>query len=387
MGSTFNSFKFDLVSIILIFFLISRVIIDRSGLGGIIGIMVVGVFLLFVIYKQKMPKFLISMALIFTLLILYGFLNAYYLYNQPLYSMRGVIRYFTYFAIFIFAYYSKLSSRSLYNIYTVIVVAQSALATYQVLFLGMERPPGTFINSNHFSYFLIPYFSLTLFVYNKYFIAAFVFLLSAFLGGMGGVICLLLILLVYFAQYSSKKQKKWAIVLFPLLLFASAYLMQDRLKELEDITTVSDRIDAERGGGGSSLVWRIVTWNLMFDELTDKNGVYTGLGLEYASLASPYFLQSSIREPHNDYLRVLLELGVFGLIVFVFIIYYVLRNFLRIAKMLNSKLYFSIYASILALSIGLIVGNIIVLSTLFWFLLTIIGVARREEVDYRHVIG
>jgi len=58
------------------------------------------------------------------------------------------------------------------------------------------------------------------------------------------------------------------------------------------------------------LLWRIVTWKLMVEELVEKKGLIFGQGIDYASLASPYFLSASIREPHNDYVRNLLEFGI-----------------------------------------------------------------------------
>ncbi|MGX7835506.1 hypothetical protein ACWKSR_10180, partial [Campylobacter fetus subsp. venerealis] len=90
--SIFHIFKLDLFSFLLVFILIARIFIDRSDLGGIIGVLLIGSFLLFIIYKQKLPKYLLGISFVFTLLIAYAFFNAFYLYNQPIYSLRGVVR-------------------------------------------------------------------------------------------------------------------------------------------------------------------------------------------------------------------------------------------------------------------------------------------------------
>jgi O-antigen ligase len=243
----------------------------------------------------------------------------------------------------------------------------------------MSRPSGTFINSNHFSYFLVPYFSILLIVYRKYLPAFFVFLLSAFLGGMGGVISLLLVILLFLLHYAKRWQKLVAIFLFPFFLAGAGLLMQNRIRELTDVANISQRLAEGQAGGGSSLVWRVVTWKLMYDELVEKDGLYTGMGLEYASLVSPYFLESSIREPHNDYLRVLLEFGLFGFLFFLYALFYALRKMRRKALDQNSTAYYSIYAALAAIFLGMIVGNIVVLNTLWWLLLSIIAILHKDE--------
>lgn len=170
-----------------------------------------------------------------------------------------------------------------------------------------------------------------------------------------------------------------AILLFPVFIAGAGFLMQNRVKELTDVTAVSERLAENQAGGGSSLVWRIVTWKLMYDELVEKDGLYSGMGLEYASLVSPYFLESSIREPHNDYLRVLLEFGLFGFALFLYALYYGLYKLRKNAIKQNSSYYYAIYAALAAIYLGMIVGNIVVLNTLWWLLLTIIAIIHKGE--------
>lgn len=356
-----------------------RVIVDRSGLGAIIGLSLLGGFFLLLAFKLKLPKYLLLYSSLFVFLVGYAFINASIIHGEPLYTVRGVIRYFSYFAVFILAYYSKISFKQLFQLYTIIVIIESTIAVFQYLFLGMGRPSGTFINSNHFSYFLVPYFAILLIVYKNFFPAFLVFLLSAFLGGMGGVISLLLVLFLFLAHYARRWQKIVAILLFPIFVVGAGFLMQNRVKELTDVTAISERLAENQAGGGSSLVWRIVTWKLMYDELVEKDGLYTGMGLEYASLISPYFLESSIREPHNDYIRILLEFGLFGSILFLYGMYYGLFRLRRNAIEQNSSLYYATYAGLAGIYLGMIVGNIVVLSTLWWLVLAIIAVMHKDE--------
>ncbi|WP_339923266.1 O-antigen ligase family protein [uncultured Cyclobacterium sp.] len=371
--------KWDFFSVLLMALLFLRVFMDRSGLGAIIGLALLGGFFLLLVFKLKIPKYLLFYSSLFFLLVGYAFLNAVVLHGEPIFTFRGVIRYFSYFSIFIVAYYSKVSFKQIFNLYTVIVIIQSTLAIYQFLVLGMARPSGTFINSNHFSYFLVPYFSILLIIYKKYLPALFVFLLSSFLGGMGGVISLLLVVFLFLSHYAKRWQKIVAIFLFPIFIGAAGFLMQNRVKELTDVTTISDRLAENQAGGGSSLVWRIVTWKLMYDELLEKDGLYTGMGLEYASLISPYFLESSIREPHNDYVRILLEFGLFGLVLFLFAMFYGLNRVKKNADEEHSHFYYAIYAALAAIFLGMIVGNIVVLSTLWWLLLSIIAIIHKGD--------
>lgn len=371
--------QWDFFSVLLVVLLFFRILVDRSGLGAAVGLALLGGFFLLLLFKLSIPKYLLFYTGFFFLLIGYAFFNAVYLHNQPFFSIRGVVRYFSYFAVFILAYYSKVSFRQIFMLYTLVVLLESMLAVFQFLFMGMERPSGTFINSNHFSYFLVPYFAILLIVYRQYFFSFFVFLFSAFLGGMGGVISLLLVLFLFMLRYARRWQKILAIFVFPFFLAGAAFLMQNRIRELTDVTSITERLAENQAGGGSSLVWRVVTWKLMYDELVAKDGLYTGMGLEFASLASPYFLESSIREPHNDYIRILLEFGIFGLIMFLFALYYALSRMRRASIKYDSNTYFAIYASLAAIFLGMIVGNIVVLNTLWWLLLAIIAIKHKEE--------
>ncbi|GAB2994692.1 hypothetical protein GCM10027284_11610 [Cyclobacterium sediminis] len=196
---------------------------------------------------------------------------------------------------------------------------------------------------------------------------------------MGGVISLLLVLFLFLSHYARRWQKVVAILVFPVFIAGAGFLMQNRVKELTDVTAISERLAENKAGGGSSLVWRIVTWKLMYDELVEKDGLYTGMGLEYASLISPYFLESSIREPHNDYLRILLEFGLLGFILFLYGMYYGLFRIRKNAIEQSSSYYYAIYAALAAIYLGMIVGNIVVLSTLWWLFLTIIAIMHKEE--------
>ncbi|WP_460513169.1 O-antigen ligase family protein [Cyclobacterium sediminis] len=371
--------QWDFFSVLIMVLLFLRVLVDRAGFGAVIGLALLGCFFLLLIFKLKLPKYLLLYSSLFFILIGYAFINASVIHGEPLYTIRGVIRYFSYFAMFILAYYSKVSFKQIFLLYTIIVLIESALAFVQFLFMGMPRPSGTFINSNHFSYFLVPYFSILLIVYKRYISAFFIFLLSAFLGGMGGVISLLLVLFLFLSHYARRWQKVVAILVFPVFIAGAGFLMQNRVKELTDVTAISERLAENKAGGGSSLVWRIVTWKLMYDELVEKDGLYTGMGLEYASLISPYFLESSIREPHNDYLRILLEFGLLGFILFLYGMYYGLFRIRKNAIEQSSSYYYAIYAALAAIYLGMIVGNIVVLSTLWWLFLTIIAIMHKEE--------
>ena len=373
--------QLDFFSVLIIVLLFLRVLVDRSGFGAVIGLALLGCFFLLLVFKLKLPKYLLLYSSLFFVLIGYAFINATLIHGEPLYTIRGVIRYFSYFAIFILVYYSKISFKQIFQLYTLIVLIESILAIFQFLLLGKERPSGTFINSNHFSYFLVPYFSILLIVYKKYIPAFLVFLLSAFLGGMGGVISLLLVLFLFLSHYAKRWQKVASILVFPIFIVVAGLLMQNRVKELADVSAISERLAENQAGGGSSLVWRVVTWKLMYDELVEKDGLYSGMGLEYASLVSPYFLESSIREPHNDYLRILLEFGLFGFALFLYALYHGLFKLRKNALEQNSSYYYALYAAMAAIYLGMIVGNIVVLNTLWWLLLSVIAIMHKEEKE------
>ncbi|UCZ56527.1 O-antigen ligase family protein [Desulfurispirillum indicum] len=356
-----------------------RAFVDRLGFGFAVGIILLAIFVLRMAILKSFSRKILFIFMLFVLPITYGFIVAVYNFELPFYSMRGVIRFLLYFAVFFIAYYSNLSINSLYKAYTLVVIVQIVSCLFQYFVMEVDRRLyGTLINSNHVSYLIVPYFSLCLVYYRQYVRSFFIFLFGVFLGGMGGAISLLIVSILYFLFTVRLKYKLLGALALSVFITIAVSTQTERIDEqVQGMSNIHERIETGRPGGSGSLLWRVVTWRLMVDELVERGGLVQGMGIEYASLASPYFLSASIREPHNDYVRVLLEFGVIGLVLYVSLALKLVFFFLKVAR--YSALARSMLFALIALSAAQFVGNILTQSTLWWFIAAIIGVYLRER--------
>lgn len=352
-----------------------RSLVDRLELGAFVAAAMLGLATLAVLHSQALPRRTMAFLLTLSLLIGWGYANAVHIHGQPLFSLRGVIRYATYIAVLVTAYLYRPRLSHLFGVYTFVVAAQIALTLFQKFVLGFEqRPPGSLINSNHVSYLLVPYFSLALFYFRAYFRAALAMVFSLYLGGLGGFLALLVISIGFVFTRGTAALKLGSVLLAPLFLAIALGVLSERIQEQSDIIDVQSRMEEDRAGGGGSLVWRLVTWKAMLGELREKQSELTGQGLEYASMASPYFLSASPLEPHNDYLRVWLELGLFGLILYILVYWWAAVQLIKSSRHFFAGLGAPLGWTLVSLGIAQLVGNIITQSTLWWFFFAFAGI-------------
>jgi len=367
-------------SIFILLLLVLRVVFDRAELGMYVTVALYMYLFVRIIMISKIDERVFKALCIVFLLVLWGYIVAVEKYEEPIYSLRGGGRYLSYFAILYLIFYSKINQRALYAVYTWLLLLQLFSSLYFKAYIGFEgRPPGTLINSNHVSYLLVPYLAISLFCYKKYLNSFFVFVFSLYLGGLGGFVACVVVVVIYLFSIDSYKSKLAVGLLLIPILCLSAFLLEDRIEEQSDVYSLEDRLYKHQPGGGGSFVWRVVTWNMMLIELRKSNNLYTGAGIEYASNASPYFLSASPREPHNDYLRVLLEFGVFGFVVYVCLYYVVAYLFFKRYKILNSQLALSLCVVMISLGVGQLVGNIVTQSTMWWIFFSFVGIELRGK--------
>ena len=375
--------KFSLFSTSLIVLLPARAFLDDLELGFLVVLFLFAFSIarLFTLAKVK-KNFVIFFGILFSIL-LYGYLVALINWDYPLYSLRGLVRYLSYFGIFFLSYYSHTRAKSLYSCYTLVVVIQIAFCVFQKSYLGIERPYGTLINGNHVGYLLVPYFAFTLVCYRMYFRSVLIFIFSLYLSGIGGAISLIIIVAGFFTTQANFKAKLLALVILPLIAFSFVYALQDRIEDqVEGFSIFEERLESGKpGGDGGSLLWRVVTWNLMLKEATERGGLIYGMGIDYASSVSPYFLDASPREPHNDYVRILLEFGVFGIFFYILFLIYIFFYFNKYGKSDRSAA--SITLIIVSFSLAQLVANVITQSTSMWFFIAFIGIFLRDSKSSR----
>jgi O-antigen ligase len=168
----------------------------------------------------------------------------------------------------------------------------------------------------------------------------------------GGILCLSFLLLVYF----SKKGTKYFISFSALTLLI--FIFKDSIDALNlinekfvsfDINEIESRINHMNFGNDTSLIWRITYWGALINQYMRFDEIGKLFGIGYGTMSQGNFAYSwMITDPHNDYVRKLLETGIIGLTIFFFI-------WLRIFKKSGVGIY-----CVPIFFLPLLVGNIVV---------------------------
>jgi O-antigen ligase len=369
----------------LLLLLVLRVLLDRFELGFAVAITLIFATFLLLSRAKGISRRILVVSAIFLFIVLFGYLNAVLTHGEVLFSARGLVRYFCYIAVIWVAYLSNVTFRQIYVAYGFVILIQAAVAVVERTIFGVDRPYGTLINSNHISYLLVPYAAVTLIYFRNYVRCIWIVVFAAFLGGLGGVLALLTVLGGYLLINARIAVRLLFIALTPFLLFGLTVVLEHRISEQADIVEIEERLSSGQVGGGGSLVWRVVTWKLMFEELQEAERVVLGRGLDYASVASPYFLTASRFEPHNDYVRILLEFGALGLLIYLLLY---LRATAVLLKMgVQDRRFIALGWALIGLAVGQLVGNIVVQSTLWWFFFAMFGAILAETGYLRRASG
>ncbi|TYA52229.1 hypothetical protein FVF61_12850 [Formosa maritima] len=242
------------------------------------------------------------------------------------------------------------------------------IGLYQVTKWDWERYQNVFDHSNHLAYVLTMcvYF---LFLHNPFkskivknicLIGLFVSLLLT--KSTGGLLVLLVLL-----GYNSLKSKRISLVkklTFILLLIIAIVLALNfsekiayQLESIDFLTWefVKERIETytidgvNRAGGYGSFVWRIIFWSKLMLTFFSEPFLHIifGVGVDHLTKGfMPYEFMD--KDPHNDFVKVLLEYGVLGLLLF-------LSFFRNIYKIMNKN-----FNIIILMVVPMFFGNAIV---------------------------
>ncbi|TAN59222.1 hypothetical protein EPN16_07755, partial [bacterium] len=120
-------------------------------------------------------------------------------------------------------------------------------------------------------------------------------------------------------------RSKKTVMLILLVIIALALLMPSIALRFSDLSgTAYD--------GTDSLRWRLNLWRQTFEYFLSRPVLGYGLGSFYALSSAA---SSEYAPAHNDYLRLALETGIAGLGAYLFLLYLLTRDALRIYKRLN----------------------------------------------------
>ncbi|MGB7444913.1 MAG: O-antigen ligase family protein [Coleofasciculaceae cyanobacterium] len=170
------------------------------------------------------------------------------------------------------------------------------------------------------------------------------------------------------------------IVLFGIVigLFASSEFGQERLGSIAETPLANPDINIWKAillskGDGNSFNWRIAQWTYLLEQWEHFPILGYGLGTNK-------YISANGLEPHNDYVRALVEGGIVGLITF-FAFFAI--QIVRLTQLIWSappgsaqrNLCFTLLAILLAIPVGMLTENIWTHTTLFFYWWTTFAVA------------
>ncbi len=245
-----------------------------------------------------------------------------------LFSIKGMARYTTYllFAALAFSF----SRNDLERVFQVIImyfVITVPLGIYQVLEVG--RYQNIFEHANHLAYvltiviyYLIIYKPFTGGLRKVFIGLLFVSLLLTF--SSGGV--LVILALVGYNVLISKRIsliRKFALFLASFIIAGSVFVFSEKaVEQLNSLQYLNweflqDRVANFRGGGYGSLIWRIIYWTkILFTFFAEPVWrILFGIGVDSLTVGNmPYSFM--YKDPHNDFVKVLVEFGLIGFLLF-----------------------------------------------------------------------
>jgi O-antigen ligase len=131
-----------------------------------------------------------------------------------------------------------------------------------------------------------------------------------------------------------------------VLVFTLSPVGSERIEELQTTTSFTE---ASQGYNTNSLDWRFTQWSKLLDEWREQPWVGHGLGTT-GTFVSP---QNNI--PHNDWLRMLVETGVVGTVIFTTAFFVLLARLMRRTRDTTASA--SFHAVVLAIVFGLAING------------------------------
>ena len=309
---------------------------------------------LYYIFFQKESRLKLNpvskVYLYITLIALVFFVLQSILYlDIKIFSIKGCLRYVAYFSFTVFASY--MSNKSIKYFFVVLagyLILTLPLGYYQ--FVNLGRYHNILGHSNHLAYVIsmIIYFL----IFNRPFKSKkinIVFIILLFLSliltkSSGGL--LVLLALLGFNGIMSKRislLNKLLFSIIPIILTIIVINVSEKIafqfesinfltwEFIEDRATQFTIDGVNRAGGYGSFVWRIIYWSAIIYEFFSESflKIVFGLGVDHLTQGyMPYKFMG--QDPHNDFVKALLEFGIIGLLLFIGL-------FRRIYKIVNKN--------------------------------------------------
>lgn len=279
--------------------------------------------------KIEFNKFNSSFILLEIVVLLFLLIQSFGNLSIEFYSLKGVARYTSYVAFALMI--SNISINHINIFFKCLIgffIVTFPLGIYEYFTIG--RSTVFFSHANHLAHVLVfcIYFLLknNLYTTSLRVVIFFVLLLSVFLTKTSGALLVLLILAAYNFLFSKKitLRNKVFIVIGPLLIGLPIIMtFSDKIiEQLESLSYlewsfIKERVEEFKPGGYGSFIWRIVYWIKILFSFMQENlfKILFGVGIDALTKGHmPYSYMYT--DPHNDFLKILVEFGFVGLSMF-----------------------------------------------------------------------
>ncbi|MGL6315411.1 O-antigen ligase family protein [Vibrio sp. WXL103] len=383
-------------SLVAFLWLIKTVLVSIESITvGIIIPVIIDVLIMLMVFGSKIfwdklnksgvIKNLILLNLILLFFVVIAYANQYSLFI----SIATYIRLLTCQCIFLFGCvsYSIVKARKWF----IVIVAFSVLLHLfagilgPFIYLGGEEIDGIMRYSglagkvNILANFAL-FFSVLFYVFydsSKKSIYLFLFILSVSVVFVTGTVknALIVVFIVSYLSLIKSNKKIFIIPLFLVVLVpVGFYVFQSTSisERVSEFVETGISVNIERGEKvGNSLNWRLLHWRILLSNwYTDHFWFGTGLG-QYAELEALTTQSGITFDPHNDWLKVLLEVGVVGFLSFGYFIFRLFKFTARLSRedLLAKGLLYAYGASLLAM----LSANVIYSLPIFYYFWALLG--------------
>jgi O-antigen ligase len=377
----------------------------QVNINGLLNVLVVLLATFFILTGRVRPtRFALLRPM--TLLLVIGAIGLL-ISSEPMSVLREWVRLASLPAVFLLVVAggrSRASKRRLISVILLSAIVPCLVGFYQVLTgrgytisVGFNRAYGTFWFPNGLAFYLLVVVALLFPTYQK----TRSMLLRVLMLGLGAMCGLTLLLTYTRAAWGSLilmagvvailRYRKWLIIgpIVLLLIVVAVPSVRQRVADLITPQTLSlqrvYRVDQTTLGSSNSFQWRLLLWSDTI-HYVGKNPLL-GQGLaSYPRLAAASEIGIEIAA-HNDYLRMLIEVGVLGLVAYLGVQWQVVRMAWQAFKTTGEQhlmglWLLALYLAILAVSLT---DNILSYHTVGWYLWTFIALVHLPDADKNYV--
>lgn len=374
------------------------------NIAGIVALISIIVSIILIYRSQKRILTIPLSALFIFIFFIYGVFTVLSLH--PIASINELIRVSAFLLMYFTGYILIHTKHDLTQIIWSIIISSiiPTIVGYIQLFNGAglytnpgfeNRIAGTFGHPNVLGYFLLIIIALIVYIYfenpsrkplYKTLLITYGFLLGVLLlstytrGAWIGIS--LLLLGVSLIRYTKKTLIVTAIAIPITAISALSYIWVQTniiydLTPLEDIPVISRVVGLFNGDPSDSIIWRQIMWSDMYNKALTRPIIGFGAGTIEIIVEEVRGLSLGALEAHNDYIKILVEMGVIGLFSYIAFILGLLYSLLIRIQSRKDTLLLIMTFLVLAIYLSSIWDNLLRQTAVMWIFFGLLGVVMK----------